>query len=90
MEDAKKWFTWKSGADCTARWRRQPAPLDRNRTVPYASNFWIPPSEDPYYKAKWADWRQRFAMEEVEPVVPVTTTPEPVQLSYARRIRGIK
>lgn len=90
MEEAKEWFTWKSGADCTSRWRRQPAPRDPNRDAPYVSAFWVPPSEDPYYKAKWADWRRRFAMEEPEPAQPVTKTPEPVQLSTARRMRGIR
>jgi hypothetical protein len=40
-------------------WREQPAPRDPNR--PVERGTWVPPSEDPYYIAKWRLARERCA-----------------------------
>lgn len=90
--ETERWHTWKSGSDVSARWRRQPAPKDPNRKTPMVSAFWVPPSEDPHYKKKWADWKARMAAEEADPVAEITEdqTFPVTMLSNARRMRGVR
>lgn len=43
------------------RWRKCPAPKEPNRPVPMVSEFFTPPSEDPYYVNKWKKFREENA-----------------------------
>jgi hypothetical protein len=56
------------------------------------SAFWVPPSEDPHYKQKWADWKARMAAEEADPVAEIKEdqTFPVTMLSNARRMKGVR
>lgn len=44
---------WSPIGDCQAVWRKQPAPRDPRREQVEGAR-WVPPSEDPWFLAKWA------------------------------------
>jgi hypothetical protein len=52
-DDCVEVVNWVPMGDCIATWKKQPAPIDPKRPE-LDGRLWVPPSEDPWYQAKWA------------------------------------
>lgn len=69
---SEAWYTWTPAGTCiTERWRKL---------------GWVPPSEDPRYLQKWAEWKRKLyeGAREPEPALPTNVTAIPKSIRRSR------